>query len=142
MPTKKQRRRREKERRHDYEYVYIDEEGNEVPVEQPPPSPRQKVARATASRDGRSAAGRGAPRGRKPVQPPSWRYMRRQAIIFFAIMLVVLALTKVPIAFAVVLALGYTLLMMPLLWLTQRMAYRSYLKRTGQPLPPPKRRSK
>jgi hypothetical protein len=144
MATKKQRRRREKERRHEYEYVYIDEEGNEVPVEQPPPSPREKEARATASRNGRATAGRGSARPVRPVQPPTWRYLRKQAVIFFVIMFLILTLLgrSSRIWQAGLLALVYTLIMIPLLWFTQRMVYRSYLRRTGQLPPPPPRRPK
>jgi hypothetical protein len=35
------------------------------------------------------------------------------------------------------LAVIYTAIMLPLMWMTQRMVYRSYLKRTGQLPPPP-----
>jgi hypothetical protein len=142
MATKKQRRRREKERRHEYEYVYIDEEGNEVPVEQPPPSPREKAARASSSRNGPASARRGSARGIKPVQPPSWSYLRKQAAIFFVIMFAVVLVFSKSFPNATAMAAIYTVIMIPLLWFTQRAVYRSYLKRTGQSPPPPKRRSK
>ena len=82
MPSKKQRRRRAKELRHDYEYVYIDEEGKEVEVEQPPSPRRDKERRPAASTNGRR------PAQMRPVQPPSWKYLRKQAIIFFVIIFV------------------------------------------------------
>ena len=143
MATKKQRRRRSKELRHEYEYVYIDEEGNEVEVEQPPPSPKDKQRRTTPSTNGR----RPAP-GVRPVQPPSWRYMRKQALIFFVILFIAFMIFnrglrpgKAALA-ATGLAALYTLIMLPMMWMMQRTMYRSYLRRTGQSPPPRKRDSK
>jgi Flp pilus assembly protein TadB len=138
MPSKKQRRRREKELRHEYEYVYIDEEGKEVEVE-PAQSPRaSKERRPAASSNGRR------PAQVRPVQPPNWKYLRKQAVIFFFIILVaftVLNRSK-PIYYALGMAVVYTAIMLPLMWMTQRMIYRSYLRRTGQLPPPSKRGSK
>jgi len=138
MPSKKQRRRREKELRHEYEYVYIDEEGKEVEVEQPPSSRKEKERRPAASSNGRR------PAQVRPVQPPSWRYLRKQAVIFFAIILVAFSVLNRsrPIYYALLMAVVYTAMMIPLMWMTQRMIYRSYLKRTGQLPPPGKRGSK
>ena len=135
MATKKQRRRRQKGLRHEYEYVYIDEEGNEVEVEQPPPSRKEKATRTAASSNGRR------PAGARPVQPPTWRFMRKQALIFYAILFVAFSILSkgVAIWMSALIAAGYTLLMMPLMWMMQRTMYRSYLKRTGQ-LPPPRER--
>jgi Flp pilus assembly protein TadB len=134
MATKKQRRRREKELRHEYEYVYIDEEGKEVEVEQPPPLSKERERKATTSKNGRRPAA-----GVRPVQPPSWRYLRKQGLIFFAIILVAFTVLNRSVPAAALLAVVYTLIMLPLMWMTQRMVYRSYLKRTGQ-LPPPRDR--
>jgi Flp pilus assembly protein TadB len=139
MATKKQRRRREKERRHEYEYVYIDEEGNEIEVEQPKSPRKERDRKAVASRNGRPA--RGAVR---PVQPPNWRFLRKQGLVFFVILLAafVILYHGMPIWASALVAAAYTLIMLPMMWMTQRMLYRSYLKRTGQ-LPPPRgRRSK
>ena len=133
MATKKQRRRREKELRHDYEYVYIDEEGKEVEVEQPPPSRKEKQRQAAVSSNGRR------PAQVRPVQPPNWRYLRKQALIFFVIILVAFTILNRSVPTAALLAVVYTLIMLPLMWMTQRMVYRSYLRRTGQ-LPPPRDR--
>jgi len=136
MASKKQKRRREKELRHEYEYVYIDEEGKEVQVEQPASSRKEKERRPAASPNGRRPA---QPR---PVQPPSWSYLRRQAIIFFAIIFVAFAVLNRSIPVAALMAVVYTAIMLPLMWMTQRMIYRSYLRRTGQLPPPSKRGSK
>jgi Flp pilus assembly protein TadB len=134
MASKKQRRRREKELRHEYEYVYIDEEGKEVEVEQPPSSSRkEKERRPAASANGRR------PSQIRPVQPPNWKYLRKQAIIFFFIIFVAFAVLNRSIPVAALMSVVYTAIMLPLMWMTQRMIYRSYLKRTGQ-LPPPRSR--
>jgi Flp pilus assembly protein TadB len=133
MATKKQRRRREKELRHEYEYVYIDEEGKEVEVEKPPSSRKEKERRPAVSPNGRR------PGQVRPVQPPNWRYLRKQAIIFFFIILVAFSLLNGSIPVALLMAVVYTMIMLPLMWMTQRMVYRSYLRRTGQ-LPPPRDR--
>ncbi|MGD0273543.1 MAG: hypothetical protein ABSB96_07435 [Gaiellaceae bacterium] len=138
MATKKQRRRREKDRRHEYEYVYIDEEGNEVEVEQPPPSPKEKQRRAAVSSNSRRPAA-----GVRPVQPPSWRFMRKQVLIFYFILLAAFSiLYRGPIWKSAGIAALYTALMLPLMWMMQRMMYRSYLRRTGQLPPPSEPRSK
>jgi Flp pilus assembly protein TadB len=134
MASKKQRRRREKELRHEYEYVYIDEAGKEVEVEQPPASSRKEKDRRPAA----SSSGRRSGQVR-PVQPPTFSYLRRQAIIFFFIIFAAFAILNRSIPAAALMAVVYTALMLPLMWLTQRMIYRSYLRRTGQ-LPPSRKR--
>lgn len=145
MATRKQRRRRQKDRRHEYEYVYIDEEGNEIEVEESTPSRKDSERKSAASKNGRPATGgaRGRPRaGARPVQPPTWRYMRKQALIFVVILFAAFSIfNNGPIWASALLALIYTALMMPLMWMMQRMLYRSYLKRTGQ-LPPPRERKR
>ncbi len=133
MASKKQRRRREKELRHEYEYVYIDEEGNEVEVEQPASPRKEKERRPTTSPNGRRSA------QVRPVQPPSFAYLRKQAIIFFFIIFVAFAVLNRSVPVAALMAVVYTAIMLPLMWMTQRMIYRSYLRRTGQ-LPPPRKR--
>ena len=131
MATKKQRRRREKELRHEYEYVYIDEEGKEVEVEQPPSPRKEKQRQAKVSSNGRR------PAQVRSVQPPNWRYLRKQALLFFFIIFVAFTIlnNSRPIYVNAAIAVLYTAIMLPLMWMTQRMVYRSYLRRTGQ-LPP------
>ncbi len=133
MASKKQRRRREKEHRHEYEYVYIDEEGNEVEVEKPPSARKEKERRPAASPNGRR------PGQIKPVQPPTFAYLRRQAIIFFFIIVVAFIILSKNVVSALLMGVVYTAVMLPLMWMTQRMIYRSYLRRSGQ-LPPPRKR--
>ena len=133
MASKKQRRRREKELRHEYEYVYIDEEGKDVQVEQPAASRKEKERRPAVSSNGRRP---GQP---KPVQPPNWRYLRKQAIIFFFIIFVAFTVLSRSLPSAALMSVVYTAIMLPMMWMTQRMIYRSYLRRSGQ-LPPPRKR--
>ena len=133
MASKKQRRRREKELRHEYEYVYIDEEGKEVEVEKPPSARKEKERRPAASANGRR------PGQIKPVQPPTFAYLRRQAVIFFFIIFVAFIVLSRNVPSALLMSAVYTAVMLPLMWLTQRMIYRSYLRRSGQ-LPPPRKR--
>jgi Flp pilus assembly protein TadB len=142
MPSKKQRRRREKERRHEYEYVYIDEEGNEVEAEPPAvagKSTRPASKNGSSPRAARSTGSGGPARVMRPVQPPSFRYLRKQGIIFFGILaaafLILPAKGMTPVK-AVALAAIYAVVMLPFLWLMQRAMYRLYLRRTGQ-LPTP-----
>jgi uncharacterized membrane protein len=142
MATKKQRRRRNKERRHEYEYVYIDEEGNEIEVEQPPASRKEKERRAAVASNGKR------PTQLRAVQPPNWRFMRKQAIIFFVILFAAFMIfpSKVNgnqrLLYGLLNAALFTVLMLPMMWMMQRTMYRSYLRRTGQPPPPRKDRSK
>ena len=139
MATKKQRRRRDKELRHEYEYVYIDEEGNEVEVEQPPPSAKEKERRAAVTKNGRRPVA-----GVRPVQPPNFQFMRKQALIFYFILFAAFSIFSKGAAIWVsaLIALAYTALMLPLMWMMQRTMYRSYLRRIGQLPPRQKRDSK
>ncbi|MHB8059968.1 MAG: hypothetical protein ACYDHO_03960 [Gaiellaceae bacterium] len=134
MASKKQRRRREKELRHEYEYVYIDEEGKEVEVEQPASARKEKERRPAASASGRRPSSQ-----IRPVQPPTFAYLRRQAIIFFFIIFVAFVVLNRNLPAALLMAVVYTGVMLPLMWLTQRMIYRSYLRRSGL-LPRPRER--
>ena len=94
MATQKQRRRRAKEKRHDYELVYVDEDGVERPVrEGGHPGSRLGAAARGLSRRPRSRL-RGAGRGGRTAQPPSWRKVLKRGAIF------------APIFFATVLLLG------------------------------------
>jgi hypothetical protein len=78
----------------------------------------------------------------RPVQPPNWKYLRKQAIIFFVIIFVAFSILNRSLPVAALMSVVYTAIMIPLMWMTQRMIYRSYLRRTGQLPPPSKRGSK
>ena len=136
MPTKKQRRRRQKDRRHDYEIVYVDDEGQEVEVdpeevEQAPPRPngkRDAKRQPQKGRDGRPV---------RQVAPPSWNKVGKRALIFFPLIFLAFSFvnSKQPIGTRLVVTVAYTAFFLPFMYLMDRAMYRSYLKRTGQPVP-------
>jgi hypothetical protein len=125
VPSKKQRRRREKSRRHEYEYVYVDEEGQEVEVD-------PAEARKPAKDDRRRPSASSRP-GRK-VNPPSWSRAIKRGGIFAALFVVVFTLVlphkKTALPASIALALIYGAAFVPMIYLTERMAYRAYLRRT------------
>jgi hypothetical protein len=134
MPTKKQRRRRAKEKRHEWEYVEIDPETGEERTVEP------TALKAEKDGSGRKAAAP-ARRGGRPVRqvpPPSWKRTSRRALPF-ALLLVVAMLfiggSSTPVAVRIVYGVLYGALLFPFMYWTDRMAYRMYLKRSGQ-LPP------
>ena len=127
MPSKKQRRRRQKSRRHEYEYVYVDEEGQEVEVD--PTEVRTKPAKDERRRTA-AASGR---RVRK-VNPPSWSRAIKRGGLFAALFVVVFTFVlphkKQAAPASIALALVYGAAFVPMIYLTERMAYRAYLRRT------------
>jgi hypothetical protein len=128
MPSRKQRRRRQKERRHEYEYVYVDDEGHEVEVD---PAEVSERADTTTKRNGARQTGT---RAARPVQPPSWRRVIKRAAIFFPLFFIAFSVvsSSQPVAARISIALLYSLLFMPFMYLMDRAMYRSYLKRTGK----------
>jgi hypothetical protein len=137
MPTRKQRRRRQKDRRHEYEFVYVDPEGQEVEVD--PDEAERDAPRRNGQREPkkRPAQKRGNSRPVREIQPPSWNKVAKRALIFFP--LIFLAFSFLNSGQAVGTRLGISLLytgfFVPFMYLMDRAMYRSYLKRTGQPLP-------
>ena len=126
MPSKKQRRRREKSRRHEYEYVYVDEEGQEVEVD--PAEIRKPAAKEERRRSG------GSSRPVRKANPPSWsRAIKRGgffAALFVVIFTFVLPHKRSALPASIALALVYGAAFVPMIYLTERMAYRAYLRRT------------
>jgi hypothetical protein len=136
MPTKKQRRRRQKDRRHEYEYVYVDDEGREVEVD--PDELEQATPRANGKRDAKRQPQKG--RDGRPVRQvaaPSWSKVGKRALIFFPLIFLAFSFvnSKQPIGTRLVVTVVYTAFFLPFMYLMDRAMYRSYLKRTGQPLP-------
>ena len=132
MPSRKQRRRREKGRRHDYEYVLVDEEGHEVPVD---PS---ELRKERPERNGRKPEAKKQPRGRggrplRIVKPPSWNRVLKKGAIFFPVFFLLFSVvnSKATVPARVTTSLLYTLLFIPFMYVMDRTAYRTYLKRTG-----------
>jgi hypothetical protein len=128
VPSKKQRRRREKTRRHDYEYVYVDEDGTEVEVD---PEEVRKPAREP--KDGKQR-GRASSRPVRKVSPPSWGRAIKRGGIFAALFVVVFTFVlphkSSSLPASILLAVVYGAAFVPMIYLTDRMAYRTYLRRT------------
>jgi hypothetical protein len=127
MPSRKQRRRRQKERRHEYEYVYVDEEGQEV--EAPPEEPERK----SRGNGRRASSERKRARPLREYQPPSWRRSARRAILFAPLFFIVFSLVnkRSAVEWRVLTSLFYSALFVPLTYLMDRTAYRTYLRRSG-----------
>jgi len=131
VATKKQVRRRQKLRRHEYEEVYVDAEGNVVePPEEDEPEP-------APTRNGkRPAAKRPSGRTGRTVQPPSWRRVGKRALLFGPLLFLAFSILPgsddVSMLQRVVLTLQYMVLLIPFMYLMDRLTYRMWLKRTGQ----------
>jgi hypothetical protein len=133
MPSRKQRRRRQKERRHEYEYVFVDDEGREV--ESPPgDEPDQRPTRGAKNGGDRKGA-RGKSRGGRlrEYQPPSWKRSARRALLFFPLFFIVFSLVNKgsSIESRLLASFAYSALFVPLTYLMDRTAYRTYLRRSG-----------
>jgi hypothetical protein len=130
MPSRKQRRRRAKQRRHEYEYVYVDDSGEEVPAPEAEDTPRRQ--RSERGRNGSSRfASKRAPR---EYGPPSWQKAVRRSLLFFPLFFIVFSLVNKHSAIGprLLASIAYSLLFIPLTYMMDRTAYRSYLRRSGK----------
>jgi hypothetical protein len=136
MSTKKQRRRHQKARRHDYEYVYLDDEGNEVPVD-----PSELRAERNGRRDAKprkenngKAPARTGGRGRRAVEPPSWKRSARRALIFGPILVAAMMLLNrnLPLQQQLFPAIFLIAFFIPFSYFTDSLAYRMLQKRLGR----------
>jgi hypothetical protein len=133
MASRKQRRRRAKGRRHEYEYVYVDDEGHEV--EAPP-----EGAGGRRLRDGKNGRGgakvsrAGGSRSIREVKPPDWKRSVKRAALFLPLFFIVFSLVNksMPVATRIISSLAYSALFVPLTYWMDRMAYRTYLRRSGK----------
>ena len=134
MASRKQRRRRAKERRHEYEYVYVDDEGNEVEPPAEEIAERPKARNGKDARNGAKASRGKATRPVREVKPPSWNRSLRRAALFFPLFFIVFSLVNKNSGIDVRLlsSFGYSVLFVPLTYLMDRTAYRTYLRRSGQ----------
>ena len=133
MATRKQRRRREKSFRHEYEFVDRDEEGNETPVE--------RVARERAEKKqvkpGRNGAKQPAKAKRarpvREVPAPTWQRALKRGGMMGVLMFVlfVFVLHSGSQNSRIVTALIYGVFFIPLTYWADRLAYRTYLRRSG-----------
>jgi hypothetical protein len=132
VPTRKQRRRRQKDFRHDVRVFEVDEEGNEVPIAQL----REREEKARPAPAKQQARKGGATRARpvREVQPPSWqRAIRRGGLMGGAMLLAMLFLFKsAPIGYRVMWGLIYAVGFIPLTYIIDRTAYRSFQKRVAK----------
>jgi hypothetical protein len=136
MPSRKQRRRRAKDRRHEYEYVYVDDEGQEVEVPPDEQAGRRRSSGKSARNGGKGAGGKGA-RAVREAKPPSWNRSLRRSLLFFPLFFIVFSLVnkKAAIETRLLSSLAYSALFVPLTYLMDRTAYRTYLRRSGQQPP-------
>jgi hypothetical protein len=136
MPTRKQRRRNQKARRHEYEYVYLDDEGNEIPVD--PTELRaakngQRESKPRKSSSGKTPARTGT-RGRRAVEPPSWRRSARRALIFGPILVAAMMLLNrnLPLQQQLFPAIFLIAFFIPFSYFTDSLAYRVLQKRLAR----------
>jgi len=137
VPTRKQRRRREKAFRHEYEYVLLDDEGNEVAAEDAPETQettRKAPATNAKTRTARRAKGATASRPGRVVQPASWRRVAKRGAIFAPIMFIAVSVLdkRLGAAAHVVQTLFLLAVFLPFSYVMDSVAYRMYLKRTGE----------
>jgi hypothetical protein len=133
MPSRKQRRRRAKERRHEYEYVYVDDTGQEI---EPPPEekPERDRSRDRGNANGGKATKAKAGSPLRQARPPSWNRSIRRALLFLPLFFIVFSLVNKSSAIEVrfLSSLAYSALFVPLTYMMDRTAYRTYLRRSGQ----------
>jgi hypothetical protein len=129
MPSRKQRRRREKSFRHEYGFVTYDEEGNEIEVE----AAEVRPAKTKAEKPKAQQAGRSGRALREPPKPSWRRSLRRGAMwggVMFAVVVFFFRGQSLPGRVAV--GLIYAAAFVPLTYWIDRLAYRTYLRRSGK----------
>jgi cytochrome c-type biogenesis protein CcmH/NrfG len=129
MPSRKQRRRRQKSFRHEYGFVTYDEEGNEVEVDPAELRPaKEKVEKSKAK-----PASRGGRTLREPPVP-SWRRSLKRGAIWGGVMffVVVFLFKGQSLPGRIMVGLLYAAAFVPLTYWIDRIAYRSYLRRSGK----------
>ena len=131
MPSRKQRQRRQKAFRHDYTLVDYDEEGNEV--ETSASELRAKKGKPDKPKAKSTSSGRSRRPGREPPIP-SWRRSLRRGGMWGGVMFIVVVFffKSTPVAGRVAIGLLYAVAFVPLTYWIDRVAYRSYLKRSGK----------
>lgn len=134
MPSRKQRRRREKSFRHEYETVLLDEEGNETPIaELREERQKQRVEKKPAKSAPAKSRGRQGRALKEPPMPTWRRAFRRGGLMGAAIFVAfVFVLHGGSLASRAAIAIVYAVAFIPLTYWVDRIAYRSYQKRTGQ----------
>jgi hypothetical protein len=131
MPSKKQRRRRAKQKRHEWEEVYVDEEGRELD----PDEAEALVGPKDDRREARAGKERAPERGRRAVEPPSWRKTLRRGALFFPLMLVtvfLLAGDEITTAQKILQTLVLMAFFLPFSYFMDSMVWRSYQRRLAR----------
>jgi Flp pilus assembly protein TadB len=113
----------------------VDEEGHEVDVE---PDVKEAPRRDRKNTGKAASPQKRSTRPVRQAQPPSWSRVGRRALLFFPLIFIAFSLVNRHQALgkSVLIALVYTAFFVPFMYLMDRAMYRSYLKRTGQDLPP------
>jgi hypothetical protein len=130
VPTKKQQRRRQKLKRHEYEEVYVDETGRELEPEE-----AEELAGTALRTKGTSAArSRPAERGRRVIEPPSWRRTGKRGLLFFPLMLAVVFLLSPELSTVQKVFNTLTLMafFIPFSYFMDSMMWRSYQRRLAR----------
>jgi hypothetical protein len=134
MPTKKQKRRHEKARRHEYEYVYLDDEGKEVPVDPSELRAEKDEREAKPRKANNGKAPVATRRGRRAVEPPSWRRSARRALVFGPILVIAMMLLNrnQPLQQQLFPAIFLIAFFIPFSYFTDSLAYRMLQKRLAR----------
>jgi hypothetical protein len=132
MPTRKQRRRRDKDFRHDIRVFEVDEEGNEIPIAELRQKDEKKPAKTAKQQRGQARSRTGRPV--KEVAPPSWNRALKRGGLMGGVMLLffIFVLKNGSVVQRVVIPVFYAVAFIPLTYVIDRTAYRSYLKRSGR----------
>ncbi len=134
VPSKKQRRRQQKLKRHEWEEVYVDEDGRELD----PDEAEQLIEPAKASR---GAKAQPAERGRRVVEPPSWRRTVKRGVLFFPLMLIVVFVipnANTSTVGKVIQTLTLMAFFLPFSYFMDSVVWRSYRRRQAKPEAPRK----
>ena len=130
MPSKKQRRRQQKLKRHEWEEVYVDQDGRELD-----PDEAEQLIEPTKAR----AARRPSPceRGRRVVEPPSWRRTLKRGVLFFPLMLIVVFFPNANTSTVgeVIQTLTLMAFFLPFSYFMDSVVWRSYRRRQAKPPP-------
>jgi hypothetical protein len=134
MPSRKQRQRKLKSKRHEYETVWVDADGNELEeppselVEQEDRRKQEKTVAGGAAKNGSKPA----PRGARVPQQPSWNRAFKRAALLGVVVFFLFSLTSKSdnrYLAALIPAVIYTAMFVPLTFFIDRFAYRRYQAR-------------
>ncbi len=134
MPSKKQRRRQQKLKRHQWEEVYVDEDGNEL-------DPDEAEQLIQPAKEARTKA-QPAERGRRVVEPPSWRRTLKRGALFFPLMLIVVFFVNSKDSTTLQSVISTVTLMaffLPFSYFMDSLVWRSYQRRLTKSAPPAKK---